>query len=213
MLHIITPLYRYENLEKIYYSILLNDDITWHISKIKSRKLPKLDFLSEDKRIKLYEIEADDTETCKKRNVVLESIKNGYFCFLDDDTLFHESMYEKYLQCKNSNFVGMLVGSQIGPNGEIRLNASHPVYQEIDTGNVLCHFSVLTEVKWPCKHIEIVSNKDFLFWSDVYRFYDFKCALTDTTISFYNKISGRDELQTTKNSQQKNKINNKRSWK
>lgn len=197
MLHIITPLYRYENLEKIYYSILMNEDITWHISKIKSRELPSHDFLTQDKRIKLYEIEADDNETCKKRNIILENIKDGYFCFLDDDTIFHENMYEKYLQSKESNFVGMLSGVQLGPDGKIRLKASHPVFQQIDTGNVLCHYLALSKAKWPCEHVEIVTNKDFLFWTYVYRFFDFKCAITDTPISYYNMISGRDDLKKT----------------
>ena len=54
MLHIITALYRYENLPKIYSSILISDKITWHISKISSKPDPEYDFIKKDKMIKLY---------------------------------------------------------------------------------------------------------------------------------------------------------------
>ena len=89
MLHIITPLYRFNLLEQIYNSILMNDDIIWHISKSNKREELDYDFLKKDKRIKLYNIDCDDNEIYKKRNVVFDNIKDGYFCFLDDDTIFH----------------------------------------------------------------------------------------------------------------------------
>ena len=98
MLHIITPLYRFENLEQIYNSILINDDITWHISKSNRREELNNDFIKTDKRIKIYNCE--DTDTTIKRNEVLSEIKSGYFCFLDDDTILHENMYIKYKECE-----------------------------------------------------------------------------------------------------------------
>ena len=51
-LHIITPLYRFDLLEKVYNSILINDDIIWHISKSKYREDLNYDFLKNDKRSK-----------------------------------------------------------------------------------------------------------------------------------------------------------------
>ena len=50
-LHIITPLYRFNLLEEVYNSILMNDDIIWHISKSNKREELDYDFLKKDKRI------------------------------------------------------------------------------------------------------------------------------------------------------------------
>ena len=65
MLHIITPLYRYENIELIYNSILRNDDIVWHISHSNKRDLPDLSFLK-NKNIKIYSVDCEDNEIFKK---------------------------------------------------------------------------------------------------------------------------------------------------
>ena len=100
MLHIITPLYRPTNLPKVYASIFKNDDIIWHISKSSKVPDPEYDFLKNDKQIKLYNVDCEDSDTTSKRNFVLEKIKTGYFCFLDDDTILHENIYIKYLECK-----------------------------------------------------------------------------------------------------------------
>jgi len=188
MLHIITPLYRFNLLEQVYNSILMNDDITWHISKSNKREELDYDFLKKDKRIKLYNIDCDDNEIYKKRNVVFDNIKDGYFCLLDDDTIFHENMYIKYLECTEHNFRGMLVGEQIDKDGKLRIIASKPVFCHIDTGNVISHHKCLTECRWPKEHIPGVNNKDFLFWDSVFEFYGKKCAIWNQPISYYNQL-------------------------
>lgn len=192
MLHIITPLYLTEYLEKVYYSINADSDITWHLSKTKKLELPNLEFLKNDKRIKIYEVDCEENETHKKRNAVLESIKDGYFCFLDDDTIFHENMYFKYRQSSDENFTGMLIGNQLKPDGSIRLLAHKPQHMKIDTGNVLCHHSPLSVVRWPSEHIDKLNNKDSIFWTEVYKFFNDKCFLTNTAISHYNKLSNKE---------------------
>jgi len=166
----------------------MNDDITWHISKSNKREELDYDFLKKDKRIKLYNIDCDDNEIYKKRNVVFDNIKDGYFCLLDDDTIFHENMYIKYLECTEHNFRGMLVGEQIDKDGKLRLIASKPVFGRIDTGNVLSHHSCLSECKWPKEHIPGVNQKDFLFWDSVFEFYGKKCAIWNQPISYYNQL-------------------------
>lgn len=190
MLHIITPLYRFENLEKIYNSIFYEPDIRWHISYSSSRNLPDLKFLQEDKRVILYSVDCPDKNAYEKRNAVLEKINEGYFCFLDDDTKFHDNMYMKYKQCEETKFFGMLVGEQVDSLGNTRLIASKPVFERIDVGNVLCHHHPLSIIRYPSTHIPKVNNKDFLFWNSVYEFFGKKCALTNTPISYYNMISG-----------------------
>jgi hypothetical protein len=194
MLHIITPLYLTQYLDKVYYSINADADITWHISKTTKMDLPNHDFLKNDKRIKLYEVDCEETDVHIKKNVVLDTIKDGYFCFLDDDTTFHENMYIKYIKSKEQNFVGMLIGNQLMPNGTTRLVASKPDHLKIDTGNVLCHHSALSQVRWTSTYIDGVNNVDSIFWTEVYNFFGQKCYLTTTPISNYNKLSGKLNL-------------------
>lgn len=188
MLHIITPLFRYENLPNVYSSIFKSNDIIWHISKTSRRLNPDYDFIKEDETIKLYNSDCDDSDTTTKRNIVLETIKDGYFCFLDDDTIFHEKMYEKYLECVENNFVGMIVGQQLKSNGQIRLKASIPEFCYIDTGNVISHHKCLEKCRWPSSHQEGINQKDFLFWDSVYNYYGRKCGISNSPISYYNKL-------------------------
>ena len=188
MLHIITPIYRFEYLEKIYNSILMNDDILWHISKSTKIKETIPEVIKNDKRVKIYDIDCEDTDTTKKRNTILETIDNGYFCFLDDDTIFHENMYVKYLECKESNFEGMFIGEQLDKHGKLRLIASFPKYTRIDTGNVLSHSSCLKTCRWPETYEYGKNAKDSLFWESVYTFYNYKCAIWNRPISYYNKL-------------------------
>lgn len=188
-LHIITILYRFENLEQIYNSILMDEDIVWHISKSSKREDLDNDFIKQDKRIKFYNVDCEDNDTTSKRNVILETIKDGYFCFLDDDTLFHENMYLKYRECVENRFVGMLIGEQLDWDGKLRLIASYPQYMRIDTGNVISHHSCLKTCRWPDTHIPKVNQKDSLFWESVYEYYGKKCAIWNGPISYYNQIS------------------------
>ena len=76
MLHIVTPLFYPQYLEKIWYSINADTDITWHIAKTKTLQLPDYSFLKTDRRIKIYEVDCDESEVYKKRNAIFEKIKN-----------------------------------------------------------------------------------------------------------------------------------------
>lgn len=186
MLHIVTPLYRFENLEKLYNSIFMDEDITWHISKSNKREDIDFDFIKNDKRIILYDLDINDDEIGKKRGEALKNIKDGYFCLLDDDTIFHENMYFKYRECLENKFKGMIVGEQINWDGKVRLIASPPKKGRIDTGNVLSHSSCLETCEWPT--IPWTCN-DYLFWESVYEYYGKKCGIWNQPISYYNRIS------------------------
>lgn len=198
MLHIITPLYRFDLLEKVYNSILMDEDIVWHIAKSNRREELNYNFIKKDKRIKLYNLDCEDKDTTTKRNVILNQITQGYFCFLDDDTIFHENMYLKYQECVEHNFVGMLVGQQIDNDNKLRLIASKPVFRHIDTGNVIAHSNCLTVCRWPSVHTPGVNHKDFLFWESVYNFYGKKCAIWNQPISYYNKLNNKNDTKKEK---------------
>ena len=59
VLHIITALYRFEYLEKIYDSINVNDDLIWHISKSNKREDLTNDFIKTetDGRVRITKVE------------------------------------------------------------------------------------------------------------------------------------------------------------
>jgi len=187
MLHIVTPLYRYNLLHKVYASIPDGDDITWHIARTSRRDAENfLDFIRNDDRIKYYELDCSDSDTTTKRNACFAEIKNGYFCLIDDDTEFHPGMYETYKKCLESNFVGMMIGEQLWIDGRTRLKAGPPTIARVDAGNVLAHNSCLSECKWPVK-TEGSCCWDYLFWNDVHNFYGGYKTI-DSTISIYNSI-------------------------
>ena len=187
-LHIVTILYRFEYIENVYNSILMNDDIVWHICISNKRKDFEFSKINKDKRIKFYSVDCEDNDTTLKRNTILSQITDGYFCFLDDDTIFHENMYIKYLECKEENFKGMIVGEQLDKNGKLRLIASPPKYMRIDVGNVIAHWECLKECKYPQTYTPGKDAKDFLFWESVYKYYNNKCGIWNQPISHYNKL-------------------------
>jgi hypothetical protein len=113
MLHLVTPLYHYDLLEKVYKTIPKHDDITWHISVSNRREKVPYDFVYTDRRIKLYELDCADSDTVIKRNVVFDNIRDGYFYLLDDDTIFVNALYELYRQIIVKDFKGMVIGNQI----------------------------------------------------------------------------------------------------
>ena len=186
MLHISTPLWRYNLLPQVYASIPKHADITWHISHISAKPAPDFDFIHNDSRIKLYAVSCKDSETDIKRNVTFENIRDGYFCLLDDDTIFLENMYSLYKKYSENHFEGMVIGRQTFKDGRIRLNSQVPTNFGIDTGNVLSHHSILRQVKW-----EFVTHvcRDFLFWDSCYAIFGGeKTFFSNEIISTYNAL-------------------------
>lgn len=184
MLHIITPLYRYHLLEKIYQSIPQNEDIRWHISKSTQREKLAYDFIQTDSRIRLYELDCPDTDTVTKRNEIFANIKDGFFYCLDDDTLFLEELYNVYIEYSLLNFKGMIIG-QSNIIKTVRLS-TNPKECWIDTGMVICYFNVLEKEKWEWTDL---TSRDCYFWSRCYQFFgESNTIFIDKVISHYNSL-------------------------
>jgi len=194
MLHILTALYRFEFLDEIYSSIPPNKDITWHLACSVERGLPNNDFLSTDKRIKTYLIDCKDSDTFSKRNFVFGEIHDGYFFLLDDDTLFHRSVYDTYRKYAEREFRGMIVGHQIFNNDsgdkitrKPPFPRNDPELTTLDTGVVIAHYTALKEVKWKETPAGARYGRDFLFWSNCLVYFGKEHAVrTREFISFYN---------------------------
>lgn len=183
MLHIITRAYRFDLLKPMFDSLPKVDDIHWHISKSKHREDIVYDFLKSP-NITIYNVDCLDTDRTTKTNHVFDHIKDGYFCLLDDDTIFHHSMYDAYKICESHKFIGMVMGNQLNEDNTVRLIAQEPTAGKVDTGQCLAHFNCLSEVKWSHKDTRA---RDFIFWNDVYHFYNKLCIFMNKPISWYNK--------------------------
>jgi len=186
-LHICTPLFRYEYLEKVYNSIPDCEDIIWHISFSSKNKEPNINHNKKNLIIKTYPVDCEDKDTVKKRNEIFKNIKDGYFCLLDDDTEFHIEMYNQYKKCLQNNYVGIFVGMQIFKNNKIRLMPSIPQNCMIDSGNVLAHSSCLEKCSWPLQK-KTYENRDCIFWKSVFDFFHKKSIMFSKPISYYNSL-------------------------
>lgn len=187
MLHICTPLYRFDNVKDVYMSLPKSDDVMWHVSK-SSKRTDEFWFPKDDPRVKLYVVDTSDSDTSSKRNVVFDNIHDGWFHLLDDDTYFMKSMYKLYEKIKEENYVGMVNGRQTKMGGGIRLyTLPVPMLARIDTGNVLCHHSVLRHVKWGPDEKDPELPKDFVFWKKVYNYFGELKQIPDI-ISIYNAL-------------------------
>jgi hypothetical protein len=182
MLHIVTPLFRYELLDSVYGSIPSHGDIVWHIAKTSRR--PRLDsaFVYRDPRIRLYEIDCRDDDIVTKRNTIFEHITDGYFYLLDDDTRCVEEMYAVYKEYSAARFEGMIVGANnISP---ARMPTVDPAWNRLDTGAVICFHSVLAHVQWQWSP---VYARDRYFWSRCFAYLGPEgTVVVDRTISVYN---------------------------
>lgn len=201
MLHIQTPVYRTEHLEKIYQSISKYEDVTWHLSKSKHTP-PLTNSFLKDERVKIYEIDCLDSDTVSKRNVSFDEIEDGYFILIDDDTLFLEAAYLVYRKHFDQGFKGIIVGHQkygsipLIFRGPVKISSTDPAIIELDTGMAICYFSVLDYVRWVKD--ENCYNDTF-FWRKCLIYFGAETTIfTDETISYYNyfgaKVKFRKEV-------------------
>ena len=92
MIHFITPLYRYNNIEIIYSTIKHQvDDFNWHLIEGKNTiGENNFDFLKDDERVKFYKIDTLHPWGHEQRNYFITDIKcndTDWCYFLDDDNI------------------------------------------------------------------------------------------------------------------------------
>lgn len=184
MLHLVTPLYRFRNIDEIYKSLDGYPDVTWHLAKSVHKQFT---LTYNDDRIKLYDVDCQDSDPVAKRDFALSQIKDGYFHLLDDDTLLHPNMYTLYKNTEQLNYKGMIIGKQVEKNGKLRLKElQKPVYCYIDAGNVLCHYSAINYIlnsPNTQKHLA----PDYVLWEKAYNFFS-EAKMTKDVISTYNLL-------------------------
>ena len=187
MLHIITRAYRYHLLNRVYDSIPRYNDITWHISKTSRRESLTNNFI-QDNRVIIYEVDCDDSDITPKTNKILDNIKDGYFCFLDDDTYFYNNMYYAYQQFNKKDFIGMVIGTQLHSNMILKIKATIPIKGRIDIANVLCHHTLIKNTRFQETNEENKGCKDYYFWNDIFKTNNNKAFLINTVLSIHNGL-------------------------
>ncbi|MHA8098912.1 hypothetical protein VR479_06415 [Aquirufa aurantiipilula] len=195
MLHIITPLYRFEYLDAIYASIPPYEDITWHLSVSNRRNLPVNKFILDDKRVKIHYLDCEDNDLVKKRNAVFKSINSGYFYLLDDDTIFLDEVYNLYSKYSIIHFKGLILGRQYRPFYDARplRPFDNPLFNNIDTGMAIAHCSVLKVVSW--EWCDLKYSRDCYFWAKCYEYFGKKLTVNSQKyISIYNKLNPQKPL-------------------
>lgn len=152
MLNILTPVSRINFLSNIYKTIPHSEDIRWWLAVNKQRSSEVRMKLPDDKRIIVIEIDCEETDIVAKRNALFNRIDNGFFCLLDDDTIFKKEMYQAFINCEKEGYEGVLIGSQTIGRFCLRTPLiPSPNYDEnlLDTGMILAHFSILKlGIRW-----------------------------------------------------------------
>jgi len=184
MLHLVTPLYRFQNVERIYESFSQYPDVKWHMGKSKHKPYT---FPHQDDRVNVYDVDCTDDNAVAKRSFALSKVTEGYFHLLDDDTLLHPNMYKLYKQMEELDYKGMVIGKQVEKNNKLRLKEQpHPVYCFIDAGNVLCHHSAVQYIlTTPDKNRNLAP--DYNLWEKAYSFFK-ESKMTEDVISTYNLL-------------------------
>ncbi len=193
MLHIITPVYHYKLIQKVYQTIPLHEDIRWHIAYSQLRGIPTNLFISNDPRIILYPVNCDDTDIVSKRNAVFSAIKEGYFYLLDDDTKFMEEVYTIYTNYQQAGFRGMIIGNMLIRKYEktnvyvAPFPTDDPAQTVLDTGMAIASVDVLESVKWANIPVGATYFRDNLFWSSCFCYFGKEGVIqSNRIISFYN---------------------------
>jgi hypothetical protein len=171
----------------MYESLPDAQDITWHIG-ISIEAEDSASYIPNDIRVHPYIINCKDKESWTKRQVCLEYVTDGYYCFLDDDTTFYDQLYQEYKLLRSSKYKGMVIGEQVKKDGTKRLKANVPMFCQIDIGNVICHHSANKHVKFPSVLKSTPSARDYEYWRDVYEFYNNEALLIKKSISVYNNL-------------------------
>jgi hypothetical protein len=193
MLHIITPLFRFNLLPQVYSTIPKHNDIVWHIAVSSDRGHPNDTFITEDPRIIVYLVKCADNDIITKRNFVFKKIGEGYFYLLDDDTIFLEEVYHVYRSYQQKGFRGMILGNRLlRHNKKTRLQeavfpSEDPEKTILDTGMVIASTDVLQHVEWQWTLPNVNYYRDYLFWSNCFRYFGPENVVhSHRVISFFN---------------------------
>lgn len=150
LIHIVTPLYRKNNIRIIYPNIFnLTNDFNWHlIEGSNTVGEESLDFLKDDKRVHLYKIETQEFFGHEQRNFFIKNIKcedNDWCYFLDDDNIITQDLIEVLNSERHSPIDVILFSQKKGLTEGTRLYAfeGHMSLGNVDIGSFAIRYGSL----------------------------------------------------------------------
>lgn len=178
MLNLITIAFNYDFLANLYNSIPKEEDIRWWIVGNNEEEISKF---KDDSRVIIISTSysKDFSNFGNKINIALEFIE-GHFQIIDEDTLYHSNSYKIYQELKY--FTGLIIGEQYWYNNIIRLKATLPQENYIDTGSCICHKTALGDVKWDSS----LTAPDYHFWNKIWENSEWDFRTVHEPISYYN---------------------------
>lgn len=187
----LTIAYEYKYLPKLHISIPKHEGIEWTIVKTKDRKLEGFDDIY---RVNI--IEVDTTEDLQggfiKMQTGLDSIKEGWFVKMDEDSEVHPNLENIYRKYKDRE--GIVIGEQDYFNNTKRLPANKPHLGAVDAGNALIHSRCLNAVKWPLNVSDVAPDQTFIHSAWNY-FKEEERWIENTPVSYYNSQRGQKDEQ------------------
>lgn len=154
LVHLITPLYRYNNIRILYWSILnLTNDFNWYLIEGNDKiGEESLDFLNEDTRVHRFKMETKYKFGHEQRNFFIENIKcgeNDWCYFLDDDNILTEDFINTITEEKNNDVDVILFSQKKGLTEKIRLygNEGHLKLGKSDIGSFAIKYNIIKNTK------------------------------------------------------------------
>ena len=148
MLNLFTPLFRINNLRKVYDSIPKHDDIHWIIVTCEENNFDLFEY-ERTPNITIIKLKTPEgiENIHLKTNAALKILKDGFYFGLDDDTTFNPNTYELYKKYKYTH--KMIIGKQLHIHKgkvQIRLNETIPECCKIDGAQALIHTSIAKQI-------------------------------------------------------------------
>jgi hypothetical protein len=156
MIHFVTPLYRYNNLNIIYSTIFNQiENFKWHLIE-GSKKIGDydLDSLLSDDRIHFYKMKTNYIYGHEQRNFFIKNIKcndNDWCYFLDDDNIITKDLVDEINDTSNLDVDVIYFSQKKGLTEQQRLwgYEGHMKLGTCDIGSFLIKYNILKNTHIP----------------------------------------------------------------
>jgi hypothetical protein len=149
MLHLITPLYRYNNVETIYSSIIHQvKNFQWHLieGSEKASSTTDISKILSDDRVFYYKIKTSYQWGHEQRNYFIKKIpseESDWCFFLDDDTVLTGDLVNSLLSPNSKNFDVIVFAQKKGMTEQVRLYGNSLELGTADIGSFLVKAKIL----------------------------------------------------------------------
>lgn len=193
LVHLITPLYRKNNV-RILYPIIYNfiSDFNWHlIEGSNTIGEESLEFLNGDNRVHHYKIETEHIFGHEQRNFFIKNIKcedNDWCYFLDDDNIITQDMIDILDSEKNNPIDVILFSQKQGLTERTRLYGyeGHLKLGNVDIGSFVARYGIIKDTIIP---YESLKNSDGHYAEQLARIPNIRIKYIPEKFTRYNSFS------------------------